>query len=358
MGFIKEILKKPQVKALPLRFKFFLFRYFMAASKPSMDKEQNYLSIYLPPYPSKAFDAFLDAQVVASNGEPVPEIVNIAVTTRCKNNCRHCNTKNKTGELDLDVLKQTIKTLESMGTYQFLITGGDPLERNDLEEIISASKERSIMLVSTPGGLTVKRARALKDAGCQGVLTALEHMEEKENDRRMGCPGAYRRSLSTIEAVNDGGMLSGVWSVFTSDRISSLDAFLQFCASRGVSDVAIFEPMHDHSKLLKPAERKVLIDIQKKATKKKDYPRVISGPFMDSSRFMGCTAGYNRLYIAPDGSVNPCEMLSESWGNINSESIDKIWSAMHRRYQEPICGCLALEDTEKRLPAFYRNLIR
>ncbi len=357
MGFVKEILKKPQVKALPLRFKLFLFRYFLGASKPSPSSENNHLSIYLPPYPSEAFDSFLDAQVAASHGNPVPEIVNIAVTTRCKNNCWHCNTKEKTGEIDIDRLKKTIKQLESMGTYQFLLTGGDPLLRDDLEDIVSASGPRSIVLISTPGELSLKRAKVLKAAGCQGVLTALEHMDEKENDRRMGCKGAYRRSLATIKAVKQSKMLPGVWSVFTSDRIHSVDEFLQFCISKGVTDVAIFEPMEPES-LLKSEERTILMDIQKKATKNKGYPRVISGPFMDSPRFMGCTAGYNRLYIGPDGSVHPCEMLSEPWGNINEVNIEKIWDRMHSKYEKPLCGCIALGDVEERLPTFYRNLIR
>ncbi len=231
------------------------------------------------------------------------------------------------------------------------------MERDDLEEIVSTSGNPSIVLISTPGGLTLKRAKALKAAGCQGVLTALEHMDERENDRRMGCEGAYRRSLATIEAVKQAGMLPGVWSVFTSDRVLSVDEFLQFCRSKGVTDVAIFEPMEPEA-LLKPEERKILMDIQKKATKKKDYPRVISGPFMDSPQFMGCTAGYNRLYIAPNGNVHPCEMLDEPWGNINEEDIQTIWDRMHSKYEKPLCGCIALEDVEERLPAFYRNLIR
>lgn len=360
MGSIKEILKKPQVKALPFKFKLFLFRYFMGASNPSSLEEnqgKKYLSIYLPPFPSDAFDAFLDAQVAASRGDPVPEIVNIAVTTRCKNSCWHCNTKGQEGEIPIQLLKKTIRTLESMGTYQFLLTGGDPLERKDLEEIVSASGSRSIVLISTPGVLTSSRARSLKKAGCQGVLTALEHADEEENDKRMGCKGAYKRSLASIKHVRETGMLSGVWSVFTSDRISSIESFMRFCVEKGVTDVAIFEPMAP-GKLLKPEERKVLIDIQKRSRKQRGFPRVISGPFMDSPQFMGCTAGYNRLYIAPDGNIRPCEMLDETWGNIKEQEIQDIWKSMNSKYKDPICGCLALDDVEEKRPAFYRNLIR
>lgn len=360
MGFIKEILKKPQVKALPFRFKLFLFRYFIGASNPSSVEEKNgkkYLSIYLPPFPSDAFDAFLDAQVSASRGKPVPEIVNIAVTSRCKNSCWHCNTEGEKGEINLELIKKTISTLESMGTYQFLLTGGDPLEREDLEDIVSASSSRSIVLISTPGVISSSRAKRLKQAGCQGVLTALEHMDEKENDERMGCQGAYEKSLASIKNVRGSGMLSGVWSVFTSDRISTVESFMLFCVERGVTDIAIFEPMFKEA-LLKPNERKVLIELQKRSRKRKDFPRVISGPFMDSPQFMGCTAGYNRLYIAPDGSIRPCEMLDETWGNINDREIQDIWVKMNARYHDPICGCLALDDVEEKRPAFYRNLIR
>ncbi|MFO8109495.1 MAG: radical SAM protein [Thermoplasmata archaeon] len=357
-----ELLRNKKVRALPWRFKLFMLRYFLSIRNPDNMQEidgKKVLSIYLPPFPSEAFDTFLDAQVKASRGVPVPEIVNISLTTGCDNDCWHCCTPGERVDIDHDMILETIKTLKEMGTFQFLFTGGNPMLRDDLEELVKATGNSSLALVSTPGPVSRQRARSLKKAGCQGVLVALEHYDEKKNDSTMDCQGAYGTSLESIKNIRDSGMLTGTWIVVTSDKISDLDIYLKFVKVQGVSDVAIFEPILVHRKhLLKDKHREYLLNIQKISKKKKGYPRIISGPFMDSEEFMGCTAGYNRLHINAHGEVYPCDMLHESWGNINRQDIKDIWEQMNANHSRPICGCLALDKVEQKMPAYYRCLIR
>ncbi len=357
-----KLLLNPRARELPWRFKFFVFKYFMSVRNRKNVQTLNgkkILSIYLPPFPSKAFDTFLGAQVKASRGKPIPEIVNISLTTGCENGCWHCTTSGEEEKLEKDVLLEVIKDLKELGTFQFLFTGGNPLLVDYLEELVKAASGSSIALVSTPGPVTVERARALKKSGCQGVLVALEHHHEKKNDEIMCLKGAYKVSLKSIKNIAEAGMLTGTWIVVSSDRISQLDSYLKFVKKKGVTDVAIFEPiLSDRKHLLRGEDREYLLNIQKLSKRESGYPRVISGPFMDSSEFMGCTAGYNRMHIASSGDVYPCDMLQESQGNIYREKIRDIWKRMNRRYPEPLCGCLALDNTENKLPDYYRCLIR
>lgn len=357
-----KLLLNKKVRTLPWRFKLFLFRHYFSLDMSDNVQESDgkkILSIYLPPFPSKAFNTFLDAQIKASRGNPVPEIVNISLTSGCENDCWHCNTPGEREDLDKEVLLEAIRNLKELGTFQFLFTGGNPLLRDDLEKLIKATGDSSVALVSTPGPLDKERAESLKEAGCQGVLVALEHHKEEKNDKIMGYEGAYRKSLRSIKNVRKVGMLTGSWIVATSDRIAELDHYLKLVKEKGVTDVAIFEPILSKSdELLKKEEREYLKDIQKLARKKKAYPRIISGPFMDSEEFMGCTAGYNRMHISEKGKVYPCDMLRKKWGNIYEENIKNIWKDMNDEYSKPICGCLALSHTEDRLPDYYRNLIQ
>ena len=351
-----------KVKALPWKFKLFIFKHYFGLGRSDNIQKidgKKVLSIYLPLFPSKAFDTFLDAQIKASKGKPVPEIVNISLTSGCRNECWHCNTPNEREDLDTEVLLKAIEELKELGTFQFLFTGGNPILIDDLEELIKATGDSTVALVSTPGFVDRERAISLKRSGCQGVLVGLEHHDEKKNDEMMGSRGAYRRSLKSIKNVRKAGMLAGSWIVVTSDRTSELDEYLKFVKKKGVTDVAIFEPiLEDSEHLLKKDEREYLKEIQKVARKERTYPRIISGPFMDSEEFMGCTAGYNRLHISEKGDVFLCDMLREGWGNIYEKDIKDIWREMNERYSEPICGCLALDNTEDRLPEYYRNLIK
>ncbi len=357
-----KLLLNKKVRALPWRFKLFIFKHYFSLGRTDNVQEidgKKVLSIYLPLFPSEGFDTFLDAQIKASRGEPVPEIVNISLTSGCENNCWHCNTPGEREDLDTEVVLEAIKDLKELGTFQFLFTGGNPLLRDDLEELIKATGDSTVALVSTPGPVDEERAKSLKEAGCQGVLVALEHHEKERNDEIMGCEGAYRRSLKSIENVRDAGMLTGSWIVVTSEKISELDRYLRFVKEKGVTDVAIFEPISsDEEKMLEKDEREYLKDIQMVARKKKAYPRIISGPFMDSEDFMGCTAGFNRMHISEKGEVFPCDMLRKGWGNIYEDDIKKIWNEMNSEYSRPLCGCLALNNTEDRLPEYYQKLIR
>ncbi len=357
-----KLLLNPRARKLPRRFKLFVFKYFMSIRDRKNVQKLNgkkILSIYLPPLPSEAFDTFLDAQLKASRGESVPEIVNISLTTACENRCWHCTTSGEDEKLEKDILQKVIKDLKELGTFQFLFTGGNPLLVDYVEELVKAASGSSIALVSTPGPVTSERARALKKAGCQGVLVALEHHNEKKNDEIMGRKGAYEVSMESIKNITEAGMLTGTWIVVTSDRISQLDSYLKFVKKKGVTDVAIFEPtLSDSTYLLRGEDREYLLNIQKLSKRESGYPRVISGPFMDSSEFMGCTAGFNRMHITASGDVYPCDMLQESQGNINRENIGDIWGKMKRSYPEPLCGCLALENTDNKLPDYYRYLIR
>jgi MoaA/NifB/PqqE/SkfB family radical SAM enzyme len=358
---IKEIASMPEVKALPLKFRLFIFRSFVGLRKTNTLKMKDgkaIISAYLPLYPSKAFKRFVEAQVKVSKGEDVLEIVNLAVTHKCKHDCWHCISPDRKGaDLDLDLIQNTISELEDLGVYSFLLTGGDPLMRKDVFDIVHSVGDRAIVNISTPGcKLTKKLAEKLKSSGAQTVFIGLDHCKEEKNNELRGYAKAYKDSLTAIENAKQAGLLVALSTVVTKERIESRDifAFLDFAKDIGVDDVAIFEPIPAgkiltcEKHLLTPKEREHLLKLHTFANKRENYPRVISGPFMDSEKFMGCTAGFNRLHIDSDGNVYPCDVLPFSYGNIKEESIKEIWKKMHKDFGKPRSRCLML-DNHKRI---------
>ena len=103
-----------------------------------------------------------------ASGEPLPVVTNFAVTAKCCCNCWHCSfaDRDKRDKLTLDVMRESIAQLQDMGTSVIGFTGGEPLLRKDLEEIIACVDERSMPIFFTTGfQLTRERVRELKDAG-------------------------------------------------------------------------------------------------------------------------------------------------------------------------------------------------
>ena len=102
------------------------------------------------------------------------------------------------------------------------MTGGEPLLRNDLEDIISCIDERSIVKLYTTGyGLNLKKASELKNAGLDSINIALDNIDKDVHDRIYGVKGAYETSLKAIENAKRARLLTCVSTVVTKERIES-----------------------------------------------------------------------------------------------------------------------------------------
>lgn len=354
---IREISKMPEIRQLPLRFRLFILRNFVGFRRTNtirMKDGKAVLSAYLPVFPSKAFTRFVESQVRASKGKPGVEIANIAVTHRCKHDCWHCISPLKEEEdLNFETIAKTITDLENMGVYSFLFTGGDPLMREDIVDLVSCVDDRAVVNISTPGHmLSEGMARQLKKGGLQAVFIGLDHCDEDKNDEMRGYKQAHSESLVAMGHAREAGLLVALSTVATKDRIESgeIFRFLDFARNHDVDDIAIFEPIPagkifgEDKHLLLEAQRDKIKGIHTFANKKENYPRVIAGPYMDSQEFMGCTAGFNRLHVDAQGNVYPCDVLPFSYGNIKTESIKDIWERMHADFSRPRSSCLMLDN--------------
>ncbi|UCF08433.1 MAG: radical SAM protein [Thermoplasmata archaeon] len=356
---IREISRMPEIRQLPLRFRLYILRSFVGFRRTNtlrMKDDKAGLSAYLPMYPSRAFTRFVNAQVAASKGEAGVEIVNFAVTHRCGQDCWHCISPPKEADdLDAKTILTAISELEDLGAYSFLLTGGDPLMREDIFGIVGGMDDRAVINISTPGNLLdAACARRLKKAGLQAVFIGLDHCEEERNDELRGQKTAFQASLSAVKNARKAGLLVALSTVATQERIESgeIFRFLDFAKHHDVDDVAIFEPIpvgkiaRKNEHMLHKDQREKIKYMHTYANKKENYPRVIAGPYMDSRDFMGCTAGFNRLYVDAEGLVYPCDVLPFSYGSIKEESIKEIWGRMHGDFQRPRSSCLMLDNCD------------
>lgn len=345
------------IRELPSEFQRFVFKNLREDQRLDIVDRKLYINTYYPPIPSKAFNSLVFALTEASKGHPVPEVVTIAVTHKCLYDCFYCSVPDKNGEdMPLYKIKETIKNLQGMGTFIFALTGGEPLLRNDLEDIISCIDERSIVKLYTTGyGLNLKKASELKNAGLDSINIALDNIDKDVHDRIYGTKGAYETSLKAIENAKRARLLTCVSTVVTKERIESgeIITFLKYMKKIGVDEVTIFEPVptgkviNETSIILSRSQRKKLIELHKETNKNRDYPRVFSFPYVENKNFMGCCAGYNRLHITASGEVLPCDFTPLSFGNIISENIEDIWKKMHTYFNKPRESCIMIENHKK-----------
>ncbi len=169
MGLNKEL------KALSIKQKLAM-NYVAKESKLTKIKDKIYTNTFTPYFPSLAYDRFLKGVVSITSKKPLPIITNFAITPKCPCNCWHCSfsDRSKKDILSLDQLKKAIAGAQDLGASVIGLTGGEPLLRNDLEEIIASIDRRSMPVMFTTGyKLTKERVKNLKKQGLKFRLSAL-----------------------------------------------------------------------------------------------------------------------------------------------------------------------------------------
>jgi len=351
-----KMLRNKQVKKLPKKTLISFLGMFKYERIVEFE-DKIVFSLHIPPFPSKAFDRFFEAGLKAKEGTKIPGVVNIAVTHKCRYNCWHCSAAPKKGkDLPLEIIVDAIKTFQDMGTSTFSITGGEPLLRDDITEIVASVDDRSSVFMFTSGyGLTEEKAKELKDAGLFGVMISLDHYKPEIHDKLRGYKGAYDKAMKGLKNAQNANLYVGLSCVITREMLQKDEVWkmLELAKNLSVHEIMMFEPtpvgnlFESDSCVLNIDERNQLIGYHKlvnKHRKYKKYPRISAFPYFESKDFLGCTAGYNIVYIDADGYIRPCDFTPLTFGNIKEEPIGDIWQKVNNAFNKPRGFCFMLEN--------------
>ncbi|MFB6300311.1 MAG: TIGR04347 family pseudo-SAM/SPASM protein [Halobacteriales archaeon] len=150
------------------------------------------------------------------------------VTRGCNLYCSHCyaaaDTDPAPGELSTTEGKTLLDDLASYGVPVVLFSGGEPLVRDDLTELIAYAADRGIRPVLSTNGTLITRERAeqLKQAGLQYAGISVDGMPE-HNDRFRGQEGAFDAAVRGIEYCQDAGLKTGLRYTITEHNADDLE---------------------------------------------------------------------------------------------------------------------------------------
>jgi 12,18-didecarboxysiroheme deacetylase len=136
-------------------------------------------------------------------------------TRRCNLRCIHCYSqsqdKNYQGELNTEEAKRFIDGLADYGVPVLLFSGGEPLLRHDLFELITYTRNKGIRAVISTNGTLITNDVALKlaDAGLSYVGVSLDGLKPV-HDRFRGVDGSFEKALSGIRACREAGVKVGL----------------------------------------------------------------------------------------------------------------------------------------------------
>ncbi len=344
-----KMLKEKEVWALPMSFRLYLRR----ALKHDKFVEHNgkyVLNTQMPAYPSPAFTQFLKVGNRVREGKTAPSSCHIVVTHRCHYDCWHCSDANReeSDDLSKDLILDTVKRLQDMGNSLIGLTGGEPLLRDDLEEIVEGIDDRStIMLFTTGHGLTPERAKRLVDGGVFYAVVSLDHFKPEIHDKLRGFKGSHKIALDAIKMFRDAGAFTVVSSVPTREMIEAGDLweFMEFLKGLNLHEVRVLAPIPTGRIVGQREQRwskkqvEIMKEVHMKYNKDPDAPRITVFAFIEGEGILGCCGGTFHMFIEGDGTVTPCDMIPMNFGNIKTCGIEKSYERMTSIYKIPRHDC-------------------
>lgn len=265
----------------------------------------------------KAAFNLLKAKFLRKN---VPLAVGWSITNRCNMSCSYCaRPDSHTQELSTEQIFLIIDQLARLGTYMINISGGEPLLREDVGQIVRYSKNKGINTgISTNGVLVAQRLDEIKHA--DSVTLSLDG-EEKIHDSQRS-EGSYRKIIDAIRVLKASGMNIGLRTVLTRNNLSSIDFILGVAKEYDLIvqfSIVDFLPLgsHDNVRLLVPHASGLRSAISYLISQKKLGNRHIGNSFSGLThlmqwpdyRQMPCCAGKIYCKIESDGNVYPCGNL-------------------------------------------------
>ena len=153
------------------------------------------------------------------------------ITRSCALKCLHCaNVEASSGEpeeLSTYEAYKTIDQIAALNPGEFIITGGDPLARPDLDQIIDYARRRglapAIALSPTPN-LTPEWLTKLRDCGARRVIFAINGATSLRHDLLTAVRGSFDLTMTSIDLARAAGLTIEVDTLITRRNVSDIEA--------------------------------------------------------------------------------------------------------------------------------------
>lgn len=173
--------------------------------------------------------------------DKAPLLVIWESTRSCALACKHCRAAAMMGrdpdELSTEEGFRVIGEAAAMGTPLFIVSGGDPLQRPDLEDLIRHGKSMGLRMGTIPAAtprLTRERLAALKAAGVDQVAFSLDAPDAAAHDGFRGVEGSFAKVLEAVGWAHELEIPVQINTCFAAWNFKDLDAMTALVGTLGI----------------------------------------------------------------------------------------------------------------------------
>jgi pyrroloquinoline quinone biosynthesis protein E len=268
------------------------------------------------------------------------------LTYRCPLQCPYCSNPidiaRYQNELETEDWLRVLRQARTMGAMQLGLSGGEPLVRRDLEEIITEGRGLGYYtnLITSGVGMDEERVAKFREAGLDHIQISFQASSQELNDF-LGGTSTFAHKVAMARAVKAQGYPMVLNIVLHRRNIDQIEDIIRMTIELKADYVELASTQYyGWSKLNLDAllpTREQLIAAEKIAheyqDKMKDRMKILYVvPDYFEDRPKACMNGWGSIFltIAPDGSALPCHAASSLPGmtfpNVRDQSIESIWN--------------------------------
>ncbi|HWA15000.1 MAG TPA: pyrroloquinoline quinone biosynthesis protein PqqE, partial [Gemmatimonadales bacterium] len=267
------------------------------------------------------------------------------LTYRCPLHCPYCSNPLRmtqaAAELGTDDWKRVFTEARDLGVLQLGLSGGEPLARKDLEELVAHARSEGMYttLVTSALGLTRARAEKLKAAGIDHVQISFQDTDI-ENAERIAGVRSVKQKREGAALVKELGLAFSVNVVLHRANLDHLEELIEMAASLGADRVELANTQYygwaaKNRALLMPTREQVerSEEIAKRAIDK--YRGVMQVLYVLPDYYQPypkpCYGGWGSVYIlvTPDGKALPCHGATQienlQFVNVREHGLEWVW---------------------------------
>ena len=169
------------------------------------------------------------------------------VTRACALACQHCRASaidwRDPQELTTDEGKRLIDDVAAMGTPLMVFTGGDPLQRDDLEILIGHARSQRLTVGTIPATtsrLTRERVFSLAEAGAHQIALSIDAENAEKHDAFRGVEGTFAKVVEAAAWIRESGANLQANTVFGAWNANDFEAVAQLIEQLGVTFWEVF----------------------------------------------------------------------------------------------------------------------
>ncbi|SYZ72589.1 Radical SAM domain protein [Candidatus Zixiibacteriota bacterium] len=274
----------------------------------------------------------------------MPTMMGWEITRRCNLTCPHCYsaaTRKALNELTTTECLEIVRTIGEMGVKMVGWTGGEPLLREDLEEIAGAARKFGMKQGVTTNGVLLdeKRGKSLMKAGVTAMQVSIDGTTaERNRPMRNASDEEFEKALEAVRVSVRLGFKTSLAMMIGQENLDDAPRFIHM-AKKMKAHVVRFSGFVPHGRgkgqrsrlefTTRLGELKAFVS---QFTGYEKMPIAFDpgfGPLPPYYEFHQCIAGKQMFYLSCIGDVYPCtSLLSKEFvvGNVRQRPLIDIWN--------------------------------